>query len=80
MSCGTPVIVSNRSSLPEVVGNAGLYFDPSDIDSIVDAITTVLESTLVQQALREKGLERARSFSWRKTANLTMNAYLQAMR
>lgn len=68
MACGTPVIVSNTTSLPEVVGDAGLYVDPLDIGSIANAIKKIVCDEELQEILRKKGLARAKLFSWEKTA------------
>ncbi len=67
MSCGVPVIVSKTSSLPEVVGDSGIYVDPYDVFSIADALIKVLNSRTASQ-LREKGISQAANFSWKKSA------------
>ena len=64
MACGTPVVVSNVSSLPEVVGDAGILVNPYDPESIADGLARVLSDDALRTALRAKGLERARRFSW----------------
>lgn len=78
MQCGVPVIVGNRTSLPEVVGDAGLLFDPFDTKALVDALTRVISDEAYRAALRAKGLERAKNFNWRTTAQLTLGAYQTA--
>jgi glycosyltransferase involved in cell wall biosynthesis len=75
MACGTPVITSNTSSLPEVVGDAALLVDPYDVDAIADALARLLEDAELRQRLREAGLARARLFSWERTARETVAAY-----
>jgi glycosyltransferase involved in cell wall biosynthesis len=75
MQCGVPVIAGNRTSLPEIVGDAGLLFDPFDTSALVKALTQVINDSGCRAALRIKGLERAKDFNWRKTAQLTLNAY-----
>ena len=75
MQCGVPVIAGNRTSLPEIVGDAGLLFDPFDTSALVKALTQVINDSACRAALRIKGLERAKDFNWRKTAQLTLNAY-----
>ena len=77
MACGIPVIVSHTTSLPEVVGDAGIYVDPFDIEQISFSIDTVLSDTRLCQTLREKGLKRAKLFSWEKTARETLKLYQQ---
>ncbi|MGE5553622.1 MAG: glycosyltransferase family 4 protein [Betaproteobacteria bacterium] len=75
MACGTPVIASRESSLPEVVGNAGLLIDPYDPDSIADALLRLANNQETREALRQKGLRQAKTFSWRRTAAETLLAY-----
>ncbi|KPK99588.1 MAG: hypothetical protein AMJ91_07240 [candidate division Zixibacteria bacterium SM23_73_3] len=77
MACGTPVIVSHTTSLPEVVGDAGIYVDPFDIEQISYSIDTVLSDSKLCNTLRKKGLERAKLFSWEKTARETKELYQQ---
>lgn len=76
-ACECPVISSNRASLPEVGGNACLYFDPSDISDITEKIAKVLDSQTIRNELIEKGLSRYRDFSWKKLADETMSVYNQ---
>ena len=78
MQCGTPVIAGNRTSLPEVAGDAGVLFDPFDEPAIARALTQVIENPNYRAELRVKGLERAAAFSWRTTAKLTLQAYERA--
>jgi glycosyltransferase involved in cell wall biosynthesis len=75
MTCGTPVIVSNTSALPEVVGNSGLMVDPHDIDSLTVAMWRVLTEEELRQDLICKGLKRADKFSWREAAIRTLEVY-----
>lgn len=71
MASGTPTLVGNRASLPEVVGDAALQVDPYDIDAIADGLRRMIEDSSLRAVLREKGLERAGRFNWDKTAELT---------
>jgi glycosyltransferase involved in cell wall biosynthesis len=75
MACGTPTIVSNVSSLPEVVGDAALLVDPSNWEEIAVAIHRVLSDDQLHAELREKGLQRARFFNWESAARRTMEVY-----
>ena len=68
MACGTPVLTSNICSMPEVVGDAGLLVDPYDVDAIADGIRRITEGTDLRTELKQKGLARARKFSWDQTA------------
>jgi len=75
MASGTPVVVSNVSSLPEVVGDAAVLVDPHDIDSIVDGLHSVLTNPARAEDMRRKGLERAREFSWERSVARTLEVY-----
>ncbi|MBD0372846.1 MAG: glycosyltransferase family 4 protein [Pyrinomonadaceae bacterium] len=79
MRCGAPVITGNRTSLPEVVGDAGLMVDPFDTQAIAKAIARVVDDAALRQDLRELGMKRATLFDWRETARLTLNAYERAV-
>ena len=79
MASGTPVISSNTSSLPEVVGEAGILLDPHDVEGLAEAILNVLRNPELQQEMREKGIERAKLFTWENTARLTLQAYHEAL-
>jgi alpha-1,3-rhamnosyl/mannosyltransferase len=70
MACGTPVLASDRSSLPEVVGSAGRFFDPEDPRSIADCVVGFLSDPALRSALRDAARERARTFSWERAAEL----------
>jgi glycosyltransferase involved in cell wall biosynthesis len=78
MACGTPVVASRSSSLPEVVGDAGLLVDPLQVEELAAAMHRVLTDRQLPAALREQGLRRARLFSWDRTARLTLAAYEEA--
>ena len=73
MACGVPVITSNVSALPEVAGGAGLMVDPYSVDDIARAIVKALSEPAFRLEMKERGLERARSFSWRKSAADMLN-------
>lgn len=75
MACGTPVVSSNRSSLPEVVGDASLMVDPEDIDGMGEAILRILNDKDLAQELRERGLQQAKRFSWKTSAERTLKVY-----
>jgi len=68
MACGIPTVVSNKSSLPEVVGNAAIMVDPQNLDELVFAIKEVLENRNLNDFLRKQGPERAKQFNWDNTA------------
>jgi glycosyltransferase involved in cell wall biosynthesis len=80
MQCGTPVIAGNRTSLPEVVGDAGLLVDPFDEDALTEALARMIDDSDFRARLRVKGIEWAKNFSWRETARLTLQAYEQAVK
>ena len=77
MKCGTPVIVGNRTSLPEVVGDAALSVDPFDIEAIAAAITRLMNNSALRDELSVRGQERARMFSWQHTAEETLKIYTE---
>jgi glycosyltransferase involved in cell wall biosynthesis len=78
MACGTPVVASTSSSLPEIVGDAGLLVSPTDPDALGSAILRVLREPDLRAELREQGLVRARRFSWYETAQRTLDVYRRA--
>mgnify|MGYP001573051105 CR=1 FL=1 len=80
MSSGTPVIVSRSSSLPEVVGDAGLYVNPLDTAELAKAMESILSDPELAASLREKGLRRAARFSWKKAARQTLEILRDAAR
>jgi glycosyltransferase involved in cell wall biosynthesis len=80
MQCGTPVIAGDRTSLPEVVGAAGLLVNPFDERAIADAIGRLIDDITLRAHLRGAGLERARLFDWHKTARETVAVYERAVR
>ena len=75
MACGTPVIVSDVSSLPEVVGEAGLRIDPGDADALADAILRLVEDSALRESLRKAGFAQARKFTWDKAARELLAVY-----
>lgn len=79
MQCGTPVIVSRSSSLPELVKDAGLQVDPHDPEGLCDALEHILLDPASHQQLSQRGLQRARAFHWRQTAERTAQVYRQAL-
>ncbi len=79
MSCGAPVVCSNRTSLPEVVGDAAITVDPEDTRSLVEAMRSVLTDSSLAMDLRARSLQRATLFNWRKTATETLSAYEEAL-
>jgi alpha-1,3-rhamnosyl/mannosyltransferase len=79
MACGAPVIAANTSSLPEVAGNAALFFDPKDANVLAEQILKVVRSSLLEEELRAKSLARAAQFSWAQTARATLRVYERAI-
>jgi len=78
MACGTPVVCSNTSSLPEVAGDAALMVDPANKASIAEGIKQILSDEKLRESLSEKGLKRKELFSWTKTARQTLDVYKKA--
>lgn len=79
MKCGVPTIVGNNTSLPEVVGDAGLLIDPFDISAIAAAIERLIDDSDFRHQLTVKGLARARMFDWHETARQTLDIYKQVV-
>ncbi len=75
MACGTPVVVSGVSSLPEVVGDAGLRIDPHDTDALADAILRLLQDSPLRASLRQAGFAQARKFTWDRAARELLAVY-----
>ena len=79
MACGTPVITSDVSSLPEVGGDAAIFVNPQDHKAIADAIKRLADDSALREQLREKGLRRASEFTWRRIAEQTATIYRQCL-
>ena len=75
MACGTPVITSNTTSLPEVAGDAAILINPEDPAELAQAMLRVLEDSDLRKVLRTKGFERAGLFTWERTARQTLSVY-----
>jgi len=75
MACGTPVITSNTSAMPEVADDAAMLVNPFDVEAITQAIKKVLENKKLYNHLKYSGLNRAMAFSWENTAQKTINLY-----
>lgn len=79
MACGTPVVSSNASSLPEVVGDAGLLVDPTDVEGLCSALRRLLEDDALRRSLSAAGQARARAFSWHRMASETVQVYREVL-
>lgn len=75
MACGIPAVVSRSSSMPEVGGDAVLYFDPKNPDELRERLLLALGDPALRKSLREKGIARAKQFSWECTARETLEVY-----
>ena len=80
MACGTPVVGSNRTSVPEVMGDAGISVDPEDIPVLAEAIHNTLLDRRLREELRRRGLNHARQFSWERAARETIEVFEEACR
>ena len=80
MSCGTPVVTTHVSSLPEVAGEAALLVPPRDAGALHDALRRVLSEPTLREEMRGRGLERAAGFSWARTARETADVYRRVVR
>lgn len=79
MACGTPVIVSDRASLPEIAGDAALCFEAESEESLAKALLEVSGDPRVREALVTKGFQRVRKFSWKRMAEETLEVYKEAL-
>ncbi|MGC8874335.1 MAG: glycosyltransferase family 4 protein [Chloroflexia bacterium] len=79
MACGTPVVVSSASSLPEVVGDAGLQVEPEDVDALSEALMRLLTEPGLVEMCRERGLQQAKRFSWSTMAQETAYLYRELL-
>jgi len=80
MACGTPVIASNRSSLPEVVGEGGILVEPTDVEALAEAMGALWVDEALRAELRQRALAQAAKFSWKQTALETLAVYRKAAR
>ena len=80
MACGTPVVCSNKSSIPEVGADAVVYCDPYCVEDIKDKITLVLDNKILQNEMRQKGLDRAKNFSWDKSSDEHIKVFKEVMK
>jgi glycosyltransferase involved in cell wall biosynthesis len=79
LACGTPVITSNTSSLPEVAGDAAILVDPNNPDQLTDQIKRLLSNQNLRAELSTRGPARAQQFTWQRTAQLTVDVYRQVL-
>ena len=75
MACGTPVITSNTSSMPEIAGNAALLADPYNSNELTTAMHTLLSNDMLLADLKMKGIKRAESFTWKASAEKLLQIY-----
>lgn len=75
MACGTPVIASNRTAIPEIVGDAGILIDPMDTEGFVENILSILNDESLAKLYSKRGIKRAKMFSWESNAKATMALY-----
>jgi len=80
MASGTPVIASHEASIPEVTGGAAMLLDPRDVSAWRDAIIRIVNDEALRKDLRARGLARAATYTWRRTARLTLDVYREAVR
>ncbi|MBC7240010.1 MAG: glycosyltransferase family 4 protein, partial [Chloroflexi bacterium] len=75
LACGTPVVTSNTSSMPEAAGDAALLVDPTDVEAIAEALWRLLEDASLRNALRARGFEQVKRFSWVASARIIHTIY-----
>ncbi len=78
-ACGTPVLTSKTSSLPEAAGDGALLVDPRDVDALSDGLTRILDDASLRETLSRQGLAHARTFDWSRTASHTVQVYRRAL-
>jgi len=74
MACATPVLASNVGSMPEVLGDAGLLFDPHDLEAMTGALSEVADDPVLAADLGERALRRSAQFSWDRAARLALES------
>jgi glycosyltransferase involved in cell wall biosynthesis len=79
MACGTPVVTSRLSSLPEVVGEAAILVDPYEVDDIAGALVRLLQDPALRARLSESGRARATQFSWDKSVRAVLSVYREVL-
>ncbi len=78
-ACGTPVLTSDRSALPEAAGDGALLVDPEDVEAIAEGLRQLLTNEPLRAELRQRGLDHAARLTWEKTAAETVATYRQAL-
>ena len=79
MQCGCPVVCSNTTSMMEIASGYARMVDPADVDDIADAIESVINDSALRTELAEKGLARARDYSWQETARQTVDVFKEVL-
>ena len=79
MACGAPVITSNTSSMPEVAGDCAVYCNPYEVDSIYEAIRTIIDNEQLREKIVQGGRQRAKTFTWERTGTIMQDALLACM-
>ena len=72
MASGCAVLSSNAASLPEVIGDAGLFFSPNELEQLIHTMNRLIEEPGLKEGIRSKGLVRAQAYTWTRTAELTL--------
>lgn len=80
MACGVPTILARATSLPEVAGEASIYFEPGAVDELMDSMVAVMSDAALRRTLIAAGLERSRHFTWQRAAALTAEVYQETLR
>ena len=75
IACGTPVVAAKTTSVPEILGQAGLYFDPKDINDMAKKIKLLFDDKELYKKLQNQGLEQAKKYSWQECAKETFKIY-----
>jgi len=77
MACGTPIVTASTGAPPEIVGDAGVFVDPTDVEAMADTLVNVLEDPDLRAALSTRGVQRSSRYSWERTGRETLKALEQ---
>lgn len=80
MACGTPVVTSKASSMPEVAGDAAVYVDPESVEAIAEGIRVIARDAALRDRAARAGADRSRGYTWQRTARLTAEVYREVVR
>ena len=80
MAAGLPIVSSNRGPMPEILGDSGIYFDPRNVSSIVEAVRSLVIDDVLRRRLAMTGFEKSQAYSWEKNASKTFSFLKQVIK